>query len=271
MTNSFSNANRRNWDERVGIHLKDDGRIYPIEAFRNGADVLMPIEAVELGDVSGLRVAHLQCHFGLDTLCLARRGGDVTGLDFSGKAIAAARALAAETGIAATFIEGDVYEARRLLTGDFDFVYVTWGTINWLPDLTRWAAVIASLLKPGGHLYLADGHPALLQLEQPADRLEVTWDWRTPADAPLRFDETETYAGDGSAVEQATSYEWLHPLSDIVGSLLKAGLTLEFLHEHDSLPWRCVPMMVQGADRMFRFPDGVAAPPAAFSLRAGKR
>jgi SAM-dependent methyltransferase len=270
MTDRFTEANRLNWDERVSIHLRDNGAIYPIDAFRAGADTLMPIEAAEIGDVSGRRVAHLQCHFGLDTLSLARRGADVTGLDFSSSAVAGARALAGEAGLSASFVEGDVYKARSLLSDEFDMVYVTWGAIIWLPDVRRWAQVVASLLKPGGHLYLAEGHPFLRQLEEEDGKLVVTYDWRTPIAAPLAFDEAGTYAGDGTALTARRSYEWMHSLSDIFGGLIEAGLVLEFLHEHDSIPWPAVPMMRQGEDRMYRLPDGIAGPPLAFSLSARK-
>ena len=90
--------NRANWDERVGIHLGPGG--YDLAPLRAGRGRLNPIEEAELGDVAGLEVLHLQCHFGADTLCLAQRGAMVTGLDFSGEAIAAARALATELGLA---------------------------------------------------------------------------------------------------------------------------------------------------------------------------
>ena len=270
MTSSFTETNRQNWDERVAIHLRDSGAIYPIEAFRAGGDTLMPIEASEIGDVSGKRIAHLQCHFGLDSLSLARRGADVTGLDFSPSAIEAAKTLSAETGIAATFVEGDVYKARAVLSGDFDMVYVTWGTIIWLPDIRGWAQVVASLLAPGGRLYLAEGHPFLRQLEEEDGRLVVTYDWRTETDKPLAFDEAETYAGDGTELSAKRSYEWIHSLSDVVSSVIDAGLTLEFLHEHDALPWPHVPMMKQGEDGLYRFPEGVVAPPLTFSLSAVK-
>ena len=184
MTDDFTAANRLNWDERVAVHLRDAGSIYPIDAFRAGADTLMPIETAEIGDVSGRRIAHLQCHFGLDSLSLARRGADVTGLDFSASAIAAARALAEDTGLSARFVEGDVYEARSLLAGHFDMVYVTWGTIIWLPDIRKWAATVASLLAPGGNLYLAEGHPFLPQFAEEDGKLLVAYDWRTPLAAP---------------------------------------------------------------------------------------
>src|SRR5262245_11344938 len=151
--------NRMNWDERATIHARDQGGGYMLARFRAGEDALHEIEAAELGDVSGKRILHLQCHIGRDTLCLAPRGATVTGLDFSPAALAVARQLASETGLTATFVEGTVDDAPRLAPGPFDMVFTTWGTICWLPDMRSWARVVASVLAPGGELYFADCHP----------------------------------------------------------------------------------------------------------------
>jgi 2-polyprenyl-3-methyl-5-hydroxy-6-metoxy-1,4-benzoquinol methylase len=142
-------ANRRGWDERVAIHLRDRTGFYGVDGLKRGERTLGPIVDAELGPVAGLSVVHLQCHFGLDTLTMARNGARVVGLDFSPAAIAAARALAAETGLAARFVEGDVYDAPKLIDERFDRVFVTWGAICWLPRIDRWAAVVAAMLKPG--------------------------------------------------------------------------------------------------------------------------
>src|SRR5580704_9547872 len=127
-------TNRRNWDERVKIHLAAES--YDLRPLREGRGRLTPIEEAELGPVDRLRILHLQCHFGRDSLILAQRGATVIGLDFSNPAIAAARALAAELGLAerAKFIEADVYEAPNALPepGSFDLVFVTWGAVHWL-------------------------------------------------------------------------------------------------------------------------------------------
>ena len=156
---AFIEANRRNWDERVPIHRRDGTGFYAVERFIAGEKRLHAIETGELGEVAGKHVIHLQCHFGLDTLILARHGAIVTGLDFSPAAIEEAKRLAAGTGLPAQFVCADVYDARHAVSGEFDIAYVTWGTICWLPDLPRWARVIASLLAPGGFLYFADAHP----------------------------------------------------------------------------------------------------------------
>ena len=143
-------ANRANWDERVGVHLSPGG--YDLSALRAGRGRLNEIEEAELGEVCGLRILHLQCHFGKDSLALAQRGAEVVGLDFSHSAIESARKLATELGLVARtrFVEADVYDAQAAVSepASFDRVFVTWGAISWLPDIARWAHIVAHFLKP---------------------------------------------------------------------------------------------------------------------------
>ena len=176
--------NRLNWDERAAIHSRDATGGYMLERFRAGEDSLHAIEAAELGDISGKRVLHLQCHIGHDTLCLARRGATVTGLDFSKAALDVARRLSDETGLEAEFVQGTVDLAPQLTPGPFDLVFTTWGTVCWLPDMSIWAKVIAAVLAPGGELYFADAHPAFNVLEDCNGSLVPTYDYQTPADRP---------------------------------------------------------------------------------------
>jgi SAM-dependent methyltransferase len=269
-SDEFLAANLRNWDERVPIHRRDRTGFYAVERFLAGEKRLHAIELGELGDVKGKRLIHLQCHFGLDTLILARHGADVTGLDFSPAAITEARLLAAKTGLAAEFVCANVYDARHAVTGDFDIAYVTWGTICWLPELVGWAQAIAALLAPGGYLYFADAHPNMLILEERDGRLVHEYPIDTPAERPLAFDETHTYSDDAAPLAATRTYQWIHSLSRIIGALRGAGLTLDFLHEHPSLPWPPFPMCVRGEGGMWRLPDDIPAFPLSFSLRALK-
>ncbi|MGH9898118.1 MAG: class I SAM-dependent methyltransferase, partial [Pyrinomonadaceae bacterium] len=264
-------TNRKLWDERVAFHRRDATGFYQVEKFLAGEDMLRPIEAAEIGDVRGLRIAHLQCHFGIDSICLVRRGASVTGLDFSAPAIIEARKLAEQMGIDARFIEGNVYDARELLEGDFDMVFTTWGTIIWLPDVTAWARVIASLLKPGGSLYFADNHPMMLCLEMVDGRIVPRYDWRTPRDRPIVETGEGTYSGDDTTtMNNKTSYEWIHPLADMTNALISAGLRLDWVNEHVTLPWAHFPNMPRGDDGMFRLPADHPQLPLALSLRATK-
>ena len=167
--------NRANWDERVPIHLA--APIYDLAPLRAGEARMNAIEEAELGPVDGLRLLHLQCHFGHDSLILAQRGATVVGLDFSPPAIAAARAAAGALGLAdrARFVEADVYDAPGAIgePASFDRVYVTWGAICWLPDIAGWARIVAHFLKPGGSLYLAEGHPSAMVLDD--ERAPAGW------------------------------------------------------------------------------------------------
>ena len=263
----FRAANLANWNLRARLHRRDATGTYDVAGFLAGRDPLNAVEAAEIGDVRRKRIAHLQCHFGQDSLALVRRGATVVGLDFSPVAIAAARELAAEARLDATFVEADLYDARARLSGAFDLVYATWGTISWLPDVRRWAAVAASLLAPGGAVYLADTHPSAMVLDERDGRLEPTYGWRTPPDRPDRFVEAKSYTGDPFP-EPSESFNWIHPLSDVVGGLLDAGLRLAFLREHEVLPYRLYPSMVPAGGGLYRLPDGAVPFPLSFSLRA---
>jgi SAM-dependent methyltransferase len=262
--------NRLNWDERARIHERDTTGDYMLDRFRAGEDALHEIEATELGDITGKRVLHLQCHIGRDTLCLARRGAEATGLDFSGEALRVARELAAATGLAATFVHGRVDEAPLLAPGPFDLVFSTWGTIGWLPDTAAWARAIATVLAPGGELYFADAHPGFLLMEEENGRMVPTFDFATPADRPLEFTTATTYTGDPTIMDNQSTREWIHSLSSVLGALIDTGLTIEMFREHEILPWRGLPLLVPASGRMWRLPDGHPRFPLSFSIRARK-
>lgn len=268
----FFDANRLNWDNRAELHSTDTTGTYRIAKVLAGGSSLHALEAGEIGNLAGKDIVHLQCHIGLDTLSLSHLGANsVTGLDFSPKAIAAARAFAEKAGTEARFVEASVYDAVEALGETYDMVFVTWGAINWLPDIFRWATVVAALLRPGGKLYLLEGHPMMNQLEAKNGRLEIEFGWRTPLDRPLAFDEAQTYTGDARALSHTRCYEWIHPLSDIVNALLSAGLSLDFLNEHEVIVWKPFPFVVETGDDQFELPVGLPRIPMSFSIGATRR
>lgn len=264
---------RARWDARARIHAADRSGFYRVQAFLDGDDSLDAVDEGELPPLAGLRIAHLQCHFGLDTLRLKRRGaGEVAGLDYSPVAIAEARALAEKTGVEAAFHEADVYDAAdRLGPGRWDLVYVTWGAINWLPDIRRWAQVCAALLAPGGRLYLRDGHPFCQSLDLVDGELKLLFDWRTPARAPLRWDEAQSYSGDEDRLPEGADHEWIHPIGDILGGVMAAGLTLERFEEHEWLVWDMYPGLgIEDDKGRWWLPEGHPRIPQSFTLVARK-
>jgi SAM-dependent methyltransferase len=258
-------ANRKRWDAVVAVHARS--RFYDLPSFRAGRSSLLPIEEEELIDVSGRSLLHLQCHFGMDTLSWARKGARVTGVDFSGEAIALARSLASELHIDARFIESDLYDLPAKLDARFDIVFTSYGAICWLPDLTRWARIVASCLKEGGTFYMVEGHPFSEMLDDHSEtpRLNTPYfhDGR-----PIRYDSAETYTDADGPVEVTTSYAWVHTMADIISSLAGAGLRIEFVHEFDCCFFPRLPGMVRGEDGLWRTTGDGPSFPLTFSLRA---
>ncbi len=258
-----SDHNRAFWDERVPIHTASD--FYDVEGFKAGREPLEDFELGDLGDVSGLALVHLQCHFGLDTLSWARHGARVTGLDFSAPAIEAARGLAADIGVEADFICADVYDAPAALgERSFDVVYVNVGAINWLPDIRRWAEVVSALLNPGGVLYMKEVHPFSWVFGD--DELTVENDYFAHRSD---YDEPGTYTDPDARTVHNRTEEWQHPLGEVINALIAAGLTLELLGEHDHQAYRQWPFMEKDAG-VYRMPAGTPRLPLMYSLRARK-
>ena len=264
-------ANRAHWDEKVALHIGPRG--YDLTSLRAGRGRLNAIEEAELWPVDGKRILHLQCHFGADSLKLVQRDATVVGLDFSAAAIDAARQLASELGLAdrARFVQADLYDAPKAIPepAEFDMVFVTWGSIGWLPDIRRWAEIVAHFLKPGGSLYLADAHPTAMVFDDAASLPDGRPGFFAPyfSREPVVMEEAHDYIDETTTVVNATTHTWIHPISDIISSLLAAGLTLDWFHEHEAVTWRMFGILVRDAERLWRWPDRPWLP-LAFSLRA---
>ena len=220
---------------------------------RAGIDRLYP------DGLAGVRVLHLQCHFGSDTLSLANRGATVVGLDFSRPAVEEARRMADELDVddRASFVEANVYDARHLLPEpeSFDLVFTTWGTIGWLPDVAEWARIVAWFLKPGGRLYFADGHPAAFVFDGdggPGGLPGFEFPYAKPERPSSRIPATTPTAR--HAIEHAKTWEWMHPLDEVMGALRGAGLSIDAFAEHYQVPWQIFPVTVPVGQGMFSWP-----------------
>ncbi|MGH2561296.1 MAG: class I SAM-dependent methyltransferase [Thermomicrobiales bacterium] len=264
----YITANRALWNTWADFHV--DSTFYDVEGFKAGRSSLHSTEIEEVGDVAGKSLLHLQCHFGMDTRSRARRGATVTGVDFSDHAIAYARALAEEAGIPARFVQSDLYSRPNVLDGEFDVVFTSYGVLYWLPDIERWATVVARFLKPGGRFAIVEYHPFAAVFEsEGVTSLEPTYSYFHGPE-PLRFETSGSYAGPTPGY-QGVEYGWQHSLSEIVNALIAAGLRLESLREFPYSNEQRFPFMERAADGRWRLPgtlDGMI--PLLFSLRATK-
>lgn len=213
----YLSLNKTLWDTRTAVHLESDFYSHQqfIAEYHNGFTSLKEIELPLLDDLSDLKVMHLQCHFGQDTLSLAQLGAEVTGLDFSPEAIKAARNLAETLGVPAQFVEADVYNIPEELHGKFDLVFTSYGTIGWLPDIDAWAKSIHQLLKPKGKLVFVEFHPVVWMFDNNLEKVAYPYHCTDP----IVEQEEATYA-DTKANINLTSVGWNHSLSEVIEALL---------------------------------------------------
>jgi len=263
----FLKANQKLWNEWTSEHERSP--FYDLEGFRAGKERLKYIELEEVGNVSGRKLLHLQCHFGLDTLAWARHGADVTGVDLSNESIALAQSLSKGLNIPAKFVCSDILTLPDNLQDQFDIVFTSYGILHWLRDLRRWAQVIAHFLKPGGFFYIVEDHPFMrVFTADPEQGIKVDNPYFF-SEEPYRAESEGSYATDFEG-EKRTYYMWDHSLGEVLNSLIGAGLRIEFLHEFPFALRAKFPSMVKGQDSYWRFTREHNMVPLLFSLKASK-
>lgn len=229
---NYLEINRKTWNDKVDVHLRSD--FYAQSEFLAGKSSLNDIELALLGDVSGKRILHLQCHFGQDTISLSRMGATVTGVDLSDKAIDTARHIAGELNTDTQFVCSDIYDLPNRLYEEFDIVFTSYGTIGWLPDLDKWAKVVSHFLKPGAKFVFAEFHPVVWMFDDGFKHVSYNY---FKAGAIIE-DETGTYA-DKAAPIKNRSVCWNHSLSEVLTSLLNSGISIKQFNEYDYSPYNC--------------------------------
>lgn len=264
MWQPFFEENKSLWNAKVPIHL--GSAFYDNEAFLKGKSSLTEIEADAFGDVRGKSLLHLQCHFGQDTMSWARKGAKATGIDFSENAIEAARKINDELGLDVSFVLSDVYSLPEVLEDQFDFVFTTYGAIPWLPDLGKWAEVVAHFLKPGGIFYLAEFHPTLYLFNFDTHQVEYGYfTEKTPYEELV----TGTYADPAAPIEHKEFF-WNHAISEVITPLVDRGLQLLEFKEYDYSPFNCFPNMVEREPGRFVWGNFGVRLPHIFSVKMRK-
>lgn len=264
MEHDYIGVNRALWDKKTGFHVQS--AFYDVAGFVKGATSLKEVELGLLGNVSGLRVLHLQCHFGQDTLSLARMGAKVTGVDLSPVAIEKACALNEQLGLDARFICCDVYELDKHLDEQFDMVFTSYGTIGWLPDMDRWAGVVSSFLKPDGRFVFVEFHPVVWMFDNEFKQVAYSYF----SDGPIVETLKGTYA-DRDAPMEAEEIGWNHGMGEVLQSLTGAGLRLEQLQEYSYSPYNCFANMVEAEPGRFQLRGLEGKMPMLYSIVAVKR
>ena len=268
----YRDVNRANWDDRAPAHAASAD--YNLAAFVDDPTHVSDVVRFDLpllGDVAGLRGVHLQCHLGTDTLSLARLGATMTGVDFSPRSLEQARGLAERAGPAVEYVESDVYSAPDALGGaTFDLVYTGVGALNWLPDIRRWARIVAALLRPGGRLFMREGHPVLwaLDYDRTDGLLALEFPYFEQPEASV-WTQGGTYVETDAVFTHTTTHEWNHGLGEIFTALTDAGMAVTGLVEHRSVPWPPLAGQMTRADGgEWRLTDRPERLPLTYTLQA---
>jgi SAM-dependent methyltransferase len=267
----YAFVNLANWESRVPLHvvgydlnqyIADPGRLSKVVTF----------DRPRLGDLAGKDVVHLQCHLGTDTLSLARLGARVTGLDFSPSALAVARKLAADCETPIRYVEAELYDAPAALgVNRFDVVYTGIGALCWLPDIERWAGVVASLLRPGGRLFIREGHPALWALGEAREDGLITLDYPYFEGPGVHASEATTYVDHEGELTSPETVDFNHGMAEIITAIMHAGMQLTSFEEHNSVPWAALgDLMEELPSGEFRLKDRPQRLAASYTLQAVK-
>jgi 2-polyprenyl-3-methyl-5-hydroxy-6-metoxy-1,4-benzoquinol methylase len=261
---NYIEKNKQLWNTRTEYHYSSD--FYNLDGFIKGQTSLNDIELALLGDVAGKTILHLQCHFGQDTLSLARMGAITTGADLSDNAIGKAKQLSAQLNLNARFICCDIYDLPQHLHEKFDIVFTSYGTVGWLPDLDKWAHLIADYLKPGGRFIFAEFHPFLWMFDNDLSKVVYSY-FKSEAIVEL---EQGTYANNDAPISME-SVTWNHALSEVFQVLVSNGLQIDDLKEYNYSPYNCFSHMEQVGERKFIIKHLGDKIPMVYSIVATKK
>ena len=127
--------------------------------------------------------------------------------------------------------------------------------------------MIAERLAPGGVFYIVEFHPIAWMFDYTVTPPDMKYGYHQKE---AIYEEYEgTYAEDGKTKMVSKEYGWNHSLSDVIGSLLDAGLTLELFKEHDASPYDVFPDLEKNNEGLYELPNKLY--PLLFEVKAVKR
>jgi 2-polyprenyl-3-methyl-5-hydroxy-6-metoxy-1,4-benzoquinol methylase len=260
----YFKTNKSLWDQKTAVHEKSD--FYNLKSFLNNGNSLNTVEEELLGDVSMKKIIHLQCHFGMDSISLARKGATVTAIDLSSKSIVLAKSLNEKMHTSVRFIESNVYDIPDKVQETFDIVFTSYGALCWLPDLGIWAEIVEKLLKPGGKLVMVEFHPTLYLFDHSNNTISYDYFNRS-----VYEESTEgTYAETSSTIKHK-EYFWNHSLAEVIQPLISRELKLDFFEEYDYSPYNCFENMVKRKKNEFVYRGISPVIPHIYSIVVSKK
>ncbi len=212
-----------------------------VEQLRLGNHNLLDVEIEIVGPlIRDARVINLQCSHGLDALGLLNAGAaSVLGVDISSEMVRQARAKAAAIGAtAAEFLVGDVTDLPAELDATADIIYTGRGSLPWILDLGAWSRSVSKLLRPGGYVFVFEGHPLDALWDREATGLELQAGasyFEHRAREGAGFPASVVARGGGAARPLMLERQW-RP-DQVIEVLLAEELELKMFREYSVLFW----------------------------------
>lgn len=257
----YFQTNKETWNQKVSVHVQGD--FYEMEAFKKGKSTLHSYELNALGDVTEKSLLHLQCHFGQDTFSWSRMGAKCTGVDLSSAGIELANQLNKELHLDAKFVCCNVLDTSKHIEEQFDIIFTSYGVIGWLTDLKPWGQIIAERLKPGGTFYMVEFHPIAWMFDYTQEVPEMKYGYHQKQ---VIYEEYKGTYGNENSDMISKEYAWNHGLGEVVSALSEAGLTIEFLREHDASPYNIFPNLTKYENGMYELKNKLY--PLVFEIKA---
>jgi 2-polyprenyl-3-methyl-5-hydroxy-6-metoxy-1,4-benzoquinol methylase len=259
VSENYLEINKKLWNNKTDVHIQSD--FYYIPGFLKGATSLKPIELSLLGEIRGKRILHLQCHFGQDSISLARMGAEVTGVDFSERAIDQAILLSEKTKTNIRFINADVYKLSEIINEQFDIIFTSYGVLGWLPDMKKWSQVVNHFLSPGGKLILVEFHPVVWMFDDNISHIQYSY-----FNKEAIVETTSGTYADKSAPLNNLSISWNHGLGEVITALTGQNLKVIDFKEYDYSPYNCLSRLIERDPGKFHFEHLPEKIPIVYSL-----
>ncbi|MCH7373592.1 class I SAM-dependent methyltransferase [Aeromonas sp. MR16] len=273
MITEYDTKNILFWDELADIHSGVSD--YDLSHFHPHKHNLREIELNLLGDIAGKKVLHLQCHVGFDSFALEMLGAEVTAIDYSASAIEIANRIKDSFNLKTNFHCANVCDLSSLDLGEFDIVFTSYGVLVWLRDLKSWAISIATHLKEDGLFCIVDEHPFARVFSNPnKDNVRFNSGYLHTygmGEQPFKANYKYSYASDEKELDHQEQYVWSHSISELINSLVGAGLNVVDFSEYEKTFYRAFSDLVINNDKWWVFEDGSYSIPLTFSLCAKKR
>lgn len=232
----YTEANRKAWNEAMPKHRNAKNEKWD-KMFSNPEFIFQKDEElIELNKIGikGKRIAHLSCNNGIELMSLKRIGADkCVGFDISNEAIIDAQNRADKFKIDCEFVRMDIFDIPWNYYNSFDLVYITVGSLAWIPDLKGYFKKASQLLVDGGNLFIYEHHPFAQVFPYDVENEE-------PLKAINHYFNDEIYVGNdgidyygGTTYESSPAYEFTYTVSDLLNAIIENGFCLTLFNEYE--------------------------------------